>query len=235
MKNYNASHFFALFLLIFYGCDNNKKVSIADLNIKKAEEINFNSLVDSLHSIVLETERFDLSYCTDIRIFKDKIYCYSFSNSTIGIFNSNGKFLSQIGNHKSDKLNNPYGIYIEEDEQELWIIDDGTRINKYTLDGELKHIIKLPFESVDLKKHDEKFFYYTARLKSTVNSYILNYNEKEGDISEYLPVNWNIKRHGNITSDVFAMSSSGLYFLLPAKLFVGFVLQIRTRKQFEKL
>ena len=66
MKNYNASLFFALFLLIFYGCDNNKKVSIADLNIKKAEEINFNSLVDSLHSIVLETERFDLSYCTDI-------------------------------------------------------------------------------------------------------------------------------------------------------------------------
>ena len=115
-----------------------------------------------------------------------------------------------------DKLDNPYGIYIEEDEQELWIIDDGTQINKYTLDGELKHIIKLPFKSVDLRKHDEKFFYYTARIKNTVNSYILNYNEKEGDIREYIPVNWNIKRHGNITSDVFAKTDSGLYFLLPA-------------------
>jgi hypothetical protein len=140
----------SLNLLCFYfiGCSSSNEKEITSFAIPKEVQPNIalSEIAKSVEYISLETsdESF-LSLIQEVRFFKDKFYVVDFPGKIL-VFETNGKFLHQIGTEGEGpgEFFNLSSFVIDEKSERLYLAS-GRRLITYTLDNEYIFEKSFPF------------------------------------------------------------------------------------------
>lgn len=136
--------------------------------------IDFNELVDEVSWIMLENNLNGyLRDCWKIIQHKDYYYLYSLTDFAVCIFDKNGKFIKRIdGSIGKGSIETPCDIFIDEKNDQLWILESRHFIYKYTLSGEFINQEKLPFEAVKISSINDNFLFYNGGFDKKYPYYI---------------------------------------------------------------
>jgi len=210
---------FIIFIILFIGCSNpNLNLN----NIQTIDLVNFETTdtlaIKSIRYVPLETNSKSLIGNIDkILINKNRTFIMdSRYAKAIFIFDNNGKFLSKI-----DKKGKGPGEYIQiedfsiDEENNIYIYDNGRKIIVYKESGEFKTEYKFRYTAKDLVIIDNdnlalfKLFNYT----NTTHSIGL-YNFSKDKLTKFLPARKSIDNIENrsLTMNHFYKSKKVIYF-----------------------
>ena len=152
-----------LFLFQICCCSDSKQAKnrIASLNMNDASEINFDNLVEDVNCTIIESlPNAYMVDCWKIIKHEDFFYLYSLSDFAVCIFEKDGRFIKRIDGEGKGKIETPCDIYIDNTQEQLWIVESRHFINKYTLQGDFITRVELPFYAVKITQTDNKSFLF---------------------------------------------------------------------------
>lgn len=176
MRSYTHYFIFIFTLLIVYSCNSNTRGSqkIPSLNMHTASEIDFDDLIDDVKCIALENlPNAYLIDCWKIIKHNDYFYLYSLSSFAVCIFDSEGHFVNRIDSKAPGAIEMPSDIFINEKQEQLWIIENRNIIKKYSLNGSFISKEKLNFYAVKLINLDnDNYLFYDGGFDKNASSFI---------------------------------------------------------------
>ncbi len=170
---------FVIVILIF-SCNNkdagNSINKVVELNIKTAELIEMEDIIENVRCIKLENiSPAFFNDCWKIRLYDKYIYIYSLTDFAVYIFSKDGKYLNKLNTSSKGSLTMPVDILLNKSKNELWVINDRRTLNFYSLDGS-KYLgnIELPFETTAISCYDDdKFLLYDGNFNAEIPGYIV--------------------------------------------------------------
>lgn len=148
---------------IFCCCTVNDKEqkNFSSLNMNSAVNIDFDKLVENVSCVSLENlpEAY-MTDCWKIIKYKDVFYLYSLSDFAICLFDKDGKFLKRIDGKGKGAVETPCDIFIDELNEQLWIIESRNFIHKYSLKGDFIAKEELSFNAVKLSHLSNNCFLF---------------------------------------------------------------------------
>ncbi len=208
-------------LLYLPGCGmNNEETSLNEIDIRKANEIEFNDLVDDITSFSLDgdnPEGFFIS-CDKIIHYSNRIYIYSLSDFAVFIYSDSGQFIKRIDNRSTGKAETPTDILIEEDRNLLLVADSRNRLLYFTLDGEFIEEKKLEKRTVSfVHLSGNRYLAYDGRFEKSFSNYISIYNQSTGEMeNRFVRKLENKKLNKKYSSSLFSKNNArGEIYVLP--------------------
>ncbi|HBZ24633.1 MAG TPA: hypothetical protein DEO54_00155 [Rikenellaceae bacterium] len=139
----------ALISFIFFGCKNQDKTQIIDLD--RNDKVSIFDLVDSISVVKLETnENCLLSFLIQGTIYKNRFYFFDYKQRIIFCFDNNGKFLYKINKfgRGSDEYEAIASFSIDKFNDQIMILVPYGSILYYDLDGKFISKEELPSEII---------------------------------------------------------------------------------------
>jgi hypothetical protein len=134
----------------------------------------------------------------------------------VSIYKKNGDLVSNIVNYKHGYNMMPCDIFINEGNNQFWIIEEQESIYKYTLTGEFVEKETLPFPAVKITQADAvSYLFYDGGFDRN-NPFNIrqasgnNFKDTKSFISKYL------KNHTQVPISTFATYKEKIYILLPS-------------------
>ena len=159
----------------------NQDLSICDkiINIESIPERRFDDLIDEIECIPLEKTSDALFDCWKLIAYKNYFYIYSLSDFAVSIYNNNGEFIKRIDNRGKGKIETPTDIIININNDELWICDSRTKINKYSLEGSYIESIQTPTKCIKMTFVDNNTILTYEGLFEESSSHLFNSYTKD--------------------------------------------------------
>lgn len=166
------SKYIIIFIIFFFSCTSNQEIKypvaeIRELNIMNSKPANLSTLFDSLSYIKLEDKKNEalLKEVSKIEIHKDTIYVLDKESNKICLFNSNGNFITQLGN-----IGQGPGEFIKVSDftmdyaaNKIIVLDIlSSKINIYNSNGTFDHEIHLECMARQLVATKNHYIFYTA-------------------------------------------------------------------------
>lgn len=208
-------------LLYLPGCGmNNEETSLNEIDIRKANEIEFNDLVDDITSFSLDgdnPEGFFIS-CDKIIYYSNRIYIYSLSDFAVFIYSDSGQFIKRIDNRSKGKVETPTDILIDEDRNLLLIANSRSQLLYFTLNGEFIEEKKLEKKAVSfVHLSGDRYLAYDGRMEKSFSNYISIYNQSTGEMeNRFVRKLENKKLNEKYSSSLFSRNNArGEIYVLP--------------------
>jgi len=169
-KNMRINTFITLIFFLI-SCNNAKdyNYNVEELDMIGSKEIAFDEWVTSVECFQL-IESGTKSYWKIIE-YDDFFYLYSFFD--VSVFKKSGEHIRTITNHIRGVLFMPNDMFVNEEEQQLWILEQTDNINKYSLDGQFIEQRKLPFNAVKVAPiGTEHFLFFEGVIDKTTPAFL---------------------------------------------------------------
>lgn len=209
-------------LLYLPGCGmNNKETSLNEIDIRKANEIEFNDLVDDITSISIDGDNPEgfFTSCDKIIHYSNRIFIYSLSRFAVFVYSDSGQFIKRIDNRSKGKVETPSDILIDEDRNLLLIVDGSlSRLLYFTLDGEFIEEKKLEKKAVSfVHLSGDHYLAYDGRMEKSFSNYISIYNQSTGEMeNRFIRKLENKKLNEKYSSSLFSRNNArGEIYVLP--------------------
>ncbi|MDL2245693.1 6-bladed beta-propeller [Parabacteroides sp. OttesenSCG-928-J18] len=202
----SPTHKFLFFLLLLTSCTQKQQEELAlpQIQVNQALETDFNTLIEDIVCIPLESAKnAHFNGCWKLEEYKDKYYIYSFHDVSVSIFSNEGVFIKQIkGDHFEDR---PSDIYINEEDDQLWLLKDRKYIAKYTLEGELLSREELPFIAVDMTNAGNgEYLFFDGNMDRNAPGYIrLSNGQDTVEDPFFIMKNTTIRQNGYFPFSLF--------------------------------
>lgn len=189
------------------------------VDVEDLRTIRFSDIFESVEYIPLETTDSSLIGTVErLRMFGNHICLIC--NKSLLIFNKKtGKAelqISKLGN-APEEYQSLYDVYIDEEKKQIELLDmNGKKIQKYSLSGQYKGGVSLPFMPFSfIKSGNNYYWFYNNNLMSDqTRSKVVRWNSEKGNVTdEYFPIDSNLSNYFFVVEcNNFVNTEDGLYF-----------------------
>lgn len=120
------------------------------IDIETIQERVFDDLVEEIHCIPLHKSSNAFGDCWKFIAYKNYLYIYSLSDFAVFIYSNEGQLIRKIDSRGKGKIETPTDIAINRADDELWICDSQTTVNRYSLDGQFIESKQTPTPCIKL-------------------------------------------------------------------------------------
>ena len=199
--------------------ENNLAETKIIVEIDGSKGIRFSDIFEQVEYIPLETTDSSLIGTVErLRIFDDQV-CLLCDKSLL-IFNKQTGHaelqISKLGG-APEEYQSLYDVYIDKETKQIELLDmNGKKIQKYSLNGQYKGSLPLPFMSFSFTKRGETdyWFYNNNLLSDKTKSKVIHWNTKKESISdEFFPIDSHLSNFFFVVEgNNFANTEDGLFF-----------------------
>ena len=194
--------------------------NLITIDMHKAKSIDINNIIKCIKCIKLENlPNATFRDCWKIRMYDKFIYIYSLSDFAVFIFSNQGKYITTLDSKCDGEITFPVDIFINKQENELWLINEKTTIKKYTLSGD-KYLgdIELPYKTTAMSRYSKnEFLLYDGNCNKDISGYIgISTLLRDKEINFFATKNTPELYDGYILPSLFAPNNKGnIYTILP--------------------
>ena len=158
---------FIVLTLLLISCNEAKEINssnVLDLDMNSSKEISFDEWVAGVECIQLSGSETNLYQ--GIIEYNSFFYLHLQNDRSVSVYKKSGEHVRTIKNKQGMM---PVDIFINEKENQLWVIESFQQIGKYSLDGDLIEQQKLPFMAAKIAQAgaDHYLFYDGGFDKTT--------------------------------------------------------------------